>query len=673
MPTSKGSLRNWLARRKTSVVLALIAVLAGMILLNPALFDLWASPPNQAAFQGPVFSRVFEREKLTISLYLSTYNGESGSLPGRAAVANIKLAAVESKNNCRRDFRASIPGTAQYDNRTQSGISAPLQLAEFQLTRSYIGHYACFWITMKDPAGNLNDHFYVSGQITGASLIFDHDFDQGEDDSSIISRLRLRSYNGQTQNLPSAARIYTKAKKVAKQSECKAASFSSEEPDHVQLNSLFWPLRSYQSGYERVVQLGPSHQYYCYQFWLDIDGTGRWQNHYYVTSTLPRYYGSRLSSLSVGAPTFRHELITHSDGRKSIALNLIPPAGQSNDGLYNIEIRSVATENACVDGLFSETAETAADFFKTHASYTSLPAQLINHDLSSQAAHYNRRFACFRITLYSDPATGKRYEIRQHFIHYAPENLGRILGYDLPEQLTLEGALAIFKRQLTPTGRQLADQLEFAHDYNLQSCGYQYAADSAPADKPKSSQGCWHRERNTVYVSANIFRVPLDAGHEQTLAATKQAVGVLAHEFFHAVESREGNQHASLYATTHDCYQQSKSGLFKKVVGWFQDDERLSYYEPPSDKVEKCLHDDEYWGGITQTLKALYATEGDRLIDYPSNLEPFSIGWYQEAYAETPISIIDLPSTTASHYNRYFRNRTDFVKTLENQRYYFQF
>ena len=541
MPASRGSLRNWLARRKTSVVLALIAVLAGMILLNPLLFGLEASP-NRRIQEGPTFYSTFTKNSFEITLHLSSYDEQKDQiLPAPIEVQVTEIIPVASRRHCNEsEFYDAVnrnPAASRHRTTSITRIRPPIILVKFNLPNDYNGQYACFRVVVRDANGESQRHFYASTQkITIATLVFDYDFDQGADASTMISNLKLRSYNGQqSQFWPTQTKIALQSAlsaSIAAEATCK--SNHNREPA-LRGRTIIPNIQSLQwlqdPGSKRTFRLGRDLSYICYTIWIDDDGDGEnWRRYFYApASPLPRYYGQDTSAgEEEEGLSFNHGfgIYTDDQSRHSVYLFLNtypindPPTGR-NPLVLNISTPlPVDKPSDCNLDPFADGFVLLAQ----EAEITSPQSVMATYYLRNNP-QLSGKFACFLLV--------ERENKQDKEVYFYAAFIETFDTADLPENWNLQEALKIFRRQLTAKGQNIAKDIDFKIDRN--------GCPSYSADAPVG--GCWEASSlfglkgGNIYVNDSLFPDNYASRtHIAKFEIIRKAVHVLTHELFHAIE-----------------------------------------------------------------------------------------------------------------------------------------
>ena len=224
-----------------------------------------------------------------------------------------------------------------------------------------------------------------------------------------------------------------------------------------------------------------------------------------------------------------------------------------------------------------------------------------------------------------------------------------------PDELTLEVALAIFKRQLTERGSEILEDAKFEiHPYGCRN------------STNNAIGGCWANDTRTMFLNDDNFPDNYALySEEDKLRTARHVVDVLAHESFHAIDG------GSLGTTIYSCHLLVSDSQAPGT----QDsaNEEFSFEERLDTRVEACLHQDPTWGIIAKTLKNVYQ---DQLRSSSPDLPPgwgpdepikeFSGSWYIEFYAELPTYAASLPAVLENHYNLYFKNRSKFAAAMRN-------
>ena len=269
---------------------------------------------------------------------------------------------------------------------------------------------------------------------------------------------------------------------------------------------------------------------------------------------------------------------------------------------------------------------------------------------------------------------------------------------ELPPRFGLAEALAIFRQQLTPAGRDLLDEI------------------SVLAVDGKDSQGTFYSASAEIELSAGLFpdRYP-DWSQATKLQIIKTAVQVIAHEYMHAVGYQVGlyDHLAECRATVSDDWRERQPLPASNVADALAEvlnDLPDIYYVLDMDWAEVAIDDSQderlyrqFWqdhdgclashpsvGFIYEALKR-ERLRFDRFPVYDGSVDPVQwlrltamldaelvwgrlshydstyIGgehWYGELHSELPLVASRLPARLEEHYGRFFKDRRDFVRGL---------
>ena len=308
----------------------------------------------------------------------------------------------------------------------------------------------------------------------------------------------------------------------------------------------------------------------------------------------------------------------------------------------------------------------------------SLPAELIRVNLDDLARHSFLRqsgeLICFQITLLNGQRKSE---------HYVSRRVPWVETANLPEKLTLDGALEIFERQLTDEGRTILAGVSLElHENGCEGDSYETYPIS----------GCWTPWKNKIFINDDAFlfyNVYSERDyHRQQLQELKSVLKSLAHETLHAVEDKTSasNGYEGLRLTIFACHEQSMDPIDESLEGLDRVAEVVNRWLPTGEKLnpatEACLYDHPFWGDVAKALKQTYENHPASTLPnipllwsegYGQDIEIFSVLWYTEFYAELPTYAIDLPEILENHYGQYFKNRQRFAKTLNGLRHYFEY
>ena len=495
---------------------------------------------------------------------------------------------------------------------------------------------------------NSGQKTYPDGTVIGHT--FDYSQLIGQGDSLILYSYRGR--NTFDQDLLDWE-LYSKPVANRNASNCTEHALKTNNSDRYNPN-FYRPIESLplvlKSG---SLIAGSSEKYVCYLILIKPRDSSQVDKYYYLTEKAPKIYTK---------PTFHHDFERTSDGIVS-QLTVLSFDGEENELAQQIEIQSLLA----IVGYRHDCDASVEDFY-LHArrrDISSLPQELPGHRLEPRDTG---KYVCYEIRVYPDTTGTTASPLYYYYVSTEPiPNSGIPHAsptlYDIPDKFNLVEARRILRYLLTREGLEVLDQLEKIAVH----------VDGCPA--MPGVGGCYVSWDKAIYINDDYF--PGDYSslpHSDKMDVIEEAVGVLIHEFWHAVD---GSKNPDLNNLINGCHDKTEVkiptpwGFTTRPSGW------LSYHEALRKSVRDCMYKDPEWGAILEALEERFLDENtaDRreVVSVSAwGVEDFSHGWYTEFHADLPRYNLYFPDALDNHYGLYFKDQKSFVEILRDKTLFFK-